>query len=140
MSEVPFAPVSVAMTREPARIDGLATIALALSRMRALDVSSLVVERRDAQDEYGLLLIADIARDVIAQGRATERTSVYEIMTKPAVALDAGMDIRYAVRLMTRLGLSHCVVLDARELAGVVTLRDMALAHLDRLEGAQSPE
>jgi signal-transduction protein with cAMP-binding, CBS, and nucleotidyltransferase domain len=136
VSEIPFVPVREAMTRDPARIDGLATVAEALARMRALRVGALVVERRDERDEHGLLLVADIAREVIAQGRSTARTSVYEVMTKPVVALDAGMDIRYAVRLMTRLGLSHALVLEGRDLAGIVTLSDIALAHLDRLEAA----
>lgn len=134
MSGSLFIPVREVMTLNPERIDGLATIKDALDRMKSRGISSLVVERRDHRDEFGLLLIADIARAIIGANRSIERSSVYEFMIKPAPAVDADMNIRYAIRHMTRLGLSHCVVLDNRELAGLVTLRDMTLRYIEEIE------
>lgn len=130
MSQSIFLPVSEVMTRDPQRIEGLATVQQALERMSEHNISSLVVERRDDQDEFGLLLVADIAREVIGRNRPVSRTSVYEVMIKPAPAVDADMNIKYAIRYMSRLGLSHCIVLHARELVGLVTLRDMALRYV----------
>ncbi len=121
-------PVRAAMTREPIVVDGLTTVAEALAEMRARDISSLVVQRRHAQDEFGIVLVADIAREVIGQGRVPERTQVYEVMAKPAPSIDAEMDVKYAVRLMLRLGLTHALVLEGRELAGIVTLRDLVVS------------
>lgn len=138
MSDTPVVPVREVMTPNPVTIDGLATVADALAVMRERKISSLVVDRRDEQDEFGLVLIADIAREVIAQGRPLERVNVYEIMTKPALGIEAGMNIRYAVRLLTRLGLSHCLVLERRELTGIVTLRDMTVRHFEAFCGSQS--
>lgn len=131
MSQSIFLPVSEVMTRDPQRIEGLATVQQALERMSARNISSLVVERRDDQDEFGLLLVADIAREVIGRNRPVSRTSVYEVMIKPAPAVDADMNIKYAIRYMSRLALSHCIVLHARELVGLVTLRDMALRFVE---------
>ena len=128
MSELSPVPVRAAMTEVPLRlIDGLATVADALELMRAHAIGCLVVDRRHPGDEYGLLLIGDVAREVIARNRAPSRVSVYEVMTKPAVALDGEMAIPYALRLMTRLGLSHGLVMHGRELLGIVTLRDLVL-------------
>ena len=79
MSQSLFLPVSEVMTQTPERIEGLATVQEALDRMKSRHISSLVVERRDAQDEFGLLLVADIAREVIGQsqiGRASCRERV----------------------------------------------------------------
>lgn len=138
MSESFFLPVKEAMTRDPERIEGLATVEEALTRMKARHISSLVVDRRDARDEFGLLLVADIAREVIARNRSLGRTNVYEIMTKPAPVLDADMNIKYAIRHMARLGLSHCIVLQGRELVGLVTLRDMTVRYVEEAAGAKA--
>jgi signal-transduction protein with cAMP-binding, CBS, and nucleotidyltransferase domain len=138
VSDAVFVPVREVMTASPAAVDGLATVAEALAVMRERKISSLVVDRRDEQDEYGLVLIGDIAREVIAQGRSLERVSVYEIMTKPALGIEAGMNIRYAVRLLTRLCVSHCLVLERRELAGIVTLRDMTVRHFEAFRSSQA--
>jgi CBS domain-containing protein len=131
MSQSFFLPVREVMTRDPERIGGLATVQEALDRMKARRIGSLVVERRDAQDEYGLLLVADVAREVIGQNRPISRTSVYEIATKPAPTVDAEMNIKYAIRHMARLGLSHCVVLHGRDLVGLATLRDMTHRYVE---------
>jgi CBS domain-containing protein len=122
--------VSEAMTASVHTIDAMATVKDAIQAMREHGVSSLAVERRDEHDEFGLLVIADIARDVIAVNRAAERVNVYEIMSKPVVSLPADMSIKYAVRLLVRFELSRALVIDAaREPVGIVTLRDMVLRY-----------
>ncbi len=122
--------VSQAMTASVHTIDATATVKEAIQAMRAHSVSSLAVERRDAHDEFGLLSIVDIAREVIAENRAAERVNVYEIMSKPVVTLPADMSIKYAVRLLVRFDLSRALVVDAaREPLGIVTLRDMVLCY-----------
>ena len=120
--------VEGAMVTELYSIDGLATVGEAMQMMKQHHVSSLVVERRDADDEVGLVEVADIAKEVIGQNRAPDRVSVYEVMTKPVVTLPPGMLVRYAVRLLARLGLSRAVVVDeARNAVGMATLRDLVL-------------
>jgi len=137
MSQSFFLPVRDVMTRDPERIDGLATVQEALDRMKARHISSLVMERRDAQDEFGLLLVVDVAREVIGQSRPLSRTNVYEVATKPAPRVDADMNIRYAIRYMARVGLSHCVVLHGRDLVGLVTLRDLTLRYIEEADAAK---
>ena len=95
-------------------IDRLATVAEAMALMKQYEVSSLAVDRRDDDDEFGLLVVADIAREVIAQNRAPERVNVYEIMSKPVLTLPSAMLARYAVRLLVRFELSRAVVVDSR--------------------------
>jgi CBS domain-containing protein len=122
-----FLPVREVMSADPVRIDGFATVDAALALMRDRGISALVVDRRDERDEFGMLLVADIAREVVGRNRPVARTNVYEIMAKPAPAVDADMDIRYAIRQMARFELTHSVVLHQRDLVGVVTLRDMTV-------------
>ena len=117
------------MSADVHSVDGLATVAEAMSLMRRHTISSLVVSRRDSDDEFGLLVVSDIAAQVIAAGRAPERVHVYEVMSKPVLTLPSDMLARYATRLLVRLGLSRAIVVDHdRNLLGMATLRDLVLA------------
>mgnify|MGYP003680497224 CR=1 FL=1 len=130
MTERPHVPVADVMTTTIARISPLDTVASAITQMREAKVSSLVVDRRDDHDEYGLLVVSDIARSVVAENRAPERVNVYEVMSKPVISLPASMDIRNAVRLLVRFGLSRALVVDdKRHPIGLVTMRDLVLRH-----------
>ena len=110
-------------------IDGLANIDEAMRLMREQGVSSLIVTRRDSDDEVGLLEVAAVAANVVARNRAPDRVSVYEAMAKPVLTLPPDMLARYAVRLLVNLGLTRAVVVDEdRNAVGMVTLRDLVLA------------
>ena len=130
MNERIYIPVRDVMTPAPRTVDRLASVAEALAVMREHSISSVVIDRRNEKDEYGILVVHDIAKQVIAEDRAPERTSVYEIMSKPVLNVDVGMDIRYAIRLLSRFGLSRALVTEQGELIGLVTLRDMVFRHL----------
>ncbi len=130
MSEHPYITVSEVMNPKVHTIAAKATVREAIDMMREQNVSSLVVERRNERDEFGLLTVTDIARDVIAENASPDRVNVYEIMSKPVLTVAAEMDIRYAVRLLVRFSLSRAVVIDHdRRPVGLVTLRDMVLRH-----------
>lgn len=119
-----------AMTSSVRTIEAMATVADAIRAMREAEVSSLVVKRRDDADEFALLVVSDIAREVIAKNRAADRVNVYEIMSKPVVTVPADMQVKYAVQLLVRFGLSRALVVDdQREPMGIVTLRDMVLSY-----------
>ena len=118
------------MVEELHTIDGLDTVADAMALMKRHSVSSLVVKRRNDDDELGLVVVADIARGVIADNRAPERVNVYEIMSKPLLTLREDMLARYAVRMLVRFELSRAVVVDQdRNAIGMVTLRDLIMGY-----------
>ena len=124
--------VSDVMTPSVRTIERTATVHDAIELMREAGVSSLAVERRDETDEYGLLVVSDIAREVIAENRSADRVNVYEIMSKPVITLPADMKIRYAVRLLVKFDLSRALVVDStRTPVGIITLRDMVVRQPD---------
>ncbi len=130
MNDKKIIKVGEIMTPEVKTIEGTQTVDKAIDMMRNSGVSSLVVERRDEDDEYGMVVVSDIATKVIGPDKAPERVGVYEIMTKPVLSVSEHMDIRYAVRLLSQFGLSRAFVTDDhRNLKGIVTLRDMVLRH-----------
>ena len=123
--------VSEVMIGDLHTIDGLATVADAVAIMQEHSISSLVVDRRDADDEAGLIDVAGIAREVISKNRAPDRVHVYEVMTKPVVTIPSTMLVRYAARHLVTLGLSRALVADAeRNVIGMVTLRDLVVARI----------
>ena len=120
------------MTPTVQTIERTATVHDAIELMRGAGVSSLAVERRDEADEFGLLVVSDIAREVIAKNRSADRVNVYEIMSKPVITLPADMKIRYAVRLLVKFDLSRALVVDpTRTPVGIITLRDMVVRQPD---------
>ncbi len=118
------------MKRDFDTVDGMASVADALARMEHVETKALIVNKRHEDDEYGMLLISDIARHVLAQDRAPERVNVYEIMAKPVVSVDPDMDIRYCARLFERFHLSRAPVLENGDVIGIVSLTDMVLRGL----------
>ena len=126
-----FVRVADVMRRSLHTVNGLASVQHALEQMGRERVSSLVVERRDDDDEYGVITVHEIAAEVVSANRSAKRTSVYQVMTKPALTLPADMNVKYAIRLLSRFGLTRALVTQGRKLEGLVTLRDLVLSGAD---------
>ncbi|MDH3265330.1 MAG: CBS domain-containing protein [Gammaproteobacteria bacterium] len=110
------------MRKDVTEIDGTLDVLSALKVMREVSATSLIVKRRDDQDEHGLLLFSDVAKKVIAKDRAPERVSVYEIMAKPVLSVRPDMQIRYCARLFDNFGVSHAPVVEQGKIVGIVSL------------------
>ena len=108
-------------------VDGMATIRQALDKMKHVETKCLLVNKRHDNDEYGMLLISDIARHVLARDRSLDRVNVYEIMAKPVISIDPEMDIRYCARLFERFDLSRAPVIESGKVVGVVSFTDMVI-------------
>ena len=114
-------------------IDRNATIAEALEAMARLKTTMLVVDKRDEDDEFGILLVSDIARKVLALDRASSRVNTYEIMSKPIIGVGPDMDVRYCARLFDRFGLSVTPVVDNGKVIGIVTYGGLVMDGLCRM-------
>jgi signal-transduction protein with cAMP-binding, CBS, and nucleotidyltransferase domain len=116
-------------------VDGLATVADALRNMQHVETKALIVRRRNADDEYGIVELEDIATNVLARNRAPDRVNVYEIMEKPLVGVDPAMDIRYCARLFERYRLNRAAVVEGREVIGIVSYADIVIKGMKKLIG-----
>ena len=108
-------------------LDGMATVKHAIETLRAENARCVIIRKRHENDEYGIVLLGDIAKQVIAKDRSPERVNLYEIMSKPVIGVNPDMDIRYTARLFERFGLSQAPVIDGDKVVGLVTYSGIVL-------------
>lgn len=121
------------MHKEHLEMDGGATVEEALTAMKTANASVVMVKKRHEQDAWGILLLSDIAKKVLAKDRAPNRVNVYEIMSKPVISLDPDMDVRHCARLFERFGLSRVPVMENGEVLGIINYRQLIFHGLAEL-------
>ncbi len=108
-------------------IDGMATAQEAAALMRAEKTRYLLVQKRHADDAWGMVVIQDFIKGVLVAGRSPGEVNLYEIMTKPVITVPAEMDIRYVARLLFRAGIRRAPVEENGELIGMISLSSLIL-------------
>lgn len=108
-------------------IDGLTTVKEGIQLARQHQVKALVVDKRHEGDEYGIVLMNDIAKKVLAQNRSADRTNIYEIMTKPALSVSPDMNVKYCARLFERFGISRAPVIEHGQIIGMVSYNNIVI-------------
>ncbi len=133
MEKKPLVRVRDVMKKNFDKVDGLDTVQSTLKKMRHQESHALIVNKRHPDDEYGIVLLSDIARKVIAKDRSPDRVNIYEIMSKPVICVRADMDIRYCIRLFNRFGLNVAPVTEGEcgELVGIVSYKDIVINGLE---------
>ena len=111
-------------------VDGMLTVTAALKKMKHPETRTLIIDKRHADDEYGVVMFRDIAKRVLAPDLSPERINLYEIMSKPVIAVDPAMDVRYCIKLFDRFGLSRAPVIEDGRILGLVSYTDIVLNSL----------
>lgn len=111
--------------------DGMMTVAEGIKLAKKHNVSVLIINKRNAQDEYGLVMLADIAKEVIAKDRSPDRVNLYEIMAKPLISVLPDMDVRYCARFFERFSIHLAPVIENKEIIGMVDYTNMVLSQVD---------
>ncbi len=118
------------MKRDFDLVDGKLTVKEALLAMKHAETRALIVDKRHADDEFGLVLVSDIAKKVLGADRAPDRVNLYEIMAKPVLSVPPEMDIRYCARLLERFGIMRAPVITNGQVVGIVSFNDLVLRGL----------
>lgn len=135
MEKKPIIRVRDVMKKNFDVVDGVDTVKSALLKMEHHEAHVLIVNKRNEDDEYGIVLLADIAKKVIAKDRSPQRVNIYEIMSKPVISVREDMDIRYCSRLFNRFGLTVAPVVknECGDIIGTVSYNDIVLEGLVKL-------
>lgn len=106
-------------------ISPLATLREAMDKMRQHKVKSLVVERRNEHDAYGMITYLTILRTIVAEEGDIDLINVYDVSNKPALMVPQNMDVKYVARMMIAQNRRRVVVLESGNLVGLVTMNDI---------------
>jgi len=130
VSEVKILRVADVMKREFDLVDGKLTVREALLSMKHPETRALIVNKRDGDDEFGLVLISDIAKKILAADRSPDRVNLYEIMAKPVLSVPPEMTIKNCARLLERFAIMRAPVISNGEVLGIVSFHDLVLRGL----------
>lgn len=108
-------------------MDGMMTVQQAIDNLLKEEAHTLIIKKRHDQDEHGIVVLADIAKKVLAKNKSPERVNLYEIMTKPVIGVDPNMDIRYCARLFDQFGLGSAPVKENGQVIGIITYQEIVL-------------
>jgi CBS domain-containing protein len=112
------------MTHDVVTIRGSATVADAVKLMREKGLRALIVSRRHEQDAYGIITDTDIVYKVTAYGKDPKYVRVYEIMTKPCIAVNPDLGVEYVARLFANTGIRCAPVIQGDRL-GIISITDI---------------
>lgn len=113
------------MHKEVVTIGGSATVADAVRLMRQRGVSSLIVNRRNHDDAWGIVVRKDVVHKVIDPGKDPDKVRVFEIATKPLITVSPGLALKYCARLMHQSGIRRAAVFDGKDIVGIISNTDI---------------
>jgi CBS domain-containing protein len=105
------------------KIEADASVHEAVERMVEANVGSLLVT--ESGDVRGIVTERDYLRRVAVEGRTDRETSVREIMSSPLIVVTPQTSVDECMALMTKRRLRHLPVVDAGEVAGIVSIGDV---------------
>lgn len=105
-------------------ISGASTVADAVSLMKGHKIHTLIVDRRNPDDPYGIVTETDVVYKVAAYGLDPWKVRVYEIMTKPCIVVSPDLGVEYVARLFANTRIHQAPVIEG-ELLGVISISDV---------------
>ena len=106
----------------------------AVSLMKKHKIKSLVVEKQNRHDAYGLITYSDILKTVIAEEGDIDLLNVYDICAKPVIAVGEDLAIQHVATLMSTHRVKRLLVLNNNELVGMVAMNDIMEHLLSEIE------
>lgn len=116
-------PVVEIMSATPVTISADATVVEAASVMRDREVGSLVV--LEDSRPIGIVTERDVVTKVAASNRASQATSVRDIMTSPLVAVHPHQEVAEAAKVMAARKIRRLPVIKEGKLVGMLTENDI---------------
>jgi signal-transduction protein with cAMP-binding, CBS, and nucleotidyltransferase domain len=112
------------------------TIVSAAERMGVRLIGSVLVESVDAKRGLpGIVTETDLVRKVLAAGLDPTVTMVDQVMAGPIVTIAAESSMLDASHLMEMNHIRHLCVLEAGEIVGIISVRDLVRSFVDAESG-----
>lgn len=134
----PLRYVSDIMTSSVATVDADATVNEAAAAMTGRNISCLAVLHR--REVTGICTEKDLLKRVVALRKDPAGTRVAEIMSFPIVAVPSSYSILSASKKMESMHLHRLVVMEGREVCGIVTQTDILRAIRSTFESLETQQ
>ena len=85
----------------------------------------------------GIFSERDIMNRVVAVGRMPGTTTISEVMTSNPKTVGVNESVEECLFLMREFGFRHVLITEAKELKGLVSLRDLLLRYVSQKEAEQ---
>ena len=122
------------MTPGPIGVDYYQSIGEAARTMRDWGVGAVLVVRNESL--YGLVTDRDLVVRAVAEARGADEP-VGPLSSANLIGVDAGADLREAMRLMRQHTVRRLPVLEDGQVTGIVSLGDLAITGESALAFAQ---
>ena len=106
-------------------ISSLETVRNCLRVMQDNNVKSIIVEKDNAHDAFGIVTYTNILDAIFSQEGDMDLLNVYDIATKPIIQVSAELNIRYAAQMMINNNVNRLVVTGNSELLGLLSMNDI---------------
>lgn len=126
--------VNDVMIKNVITISPFAKLREALSKLKSHNVKSLVVEKQNTADAYGIITYTNILKTVIAEEGDIDMLNVYDICAKPAVSVGKSLAVKHVAAMMVQHKVKRLLVLEDNELVGFVTMDDIMDELLKQVE------
>ncbi|MFN2287508.1 MAG: CBS domain-containing protein [Chromatocurvus sp.] len=126
--------VREAMVTDVVTISPFSTLRDALWVMKERSVKSLVVERHDIHDAFGMLTFTHLLKVIIAEDGDIDLINVYDVCAKPALSVHPDLATRHAAHLMQEHNLKRLLVTENNSMVGIVTSNDLVRDFLQLIE------
>ena len=100
----------------------------AAKKMRDDGVSSLVVERKNERDAFGIITRKDVVEALFLMDTEDRPLLVKDVMTKPVVTVSVDLSIHRCYQLMRMIGVRRLPVVDGKNLVGILSNTDMFMS------------
>lgn len=110
---------------EVATISSLETVRNCLRIMQDKKVKSIIVEKNNVHDAFGIVTYTNILDAIFSQDGDMDLLNVYDIATKPIIQVSAELNIRYAAQMMLNNNINRLVVTESSELLGIISMNDI---------------
>ncbi len=126
------------MTKTLVVVEESLSVAKAVKTMIKEKVSSLIVDRSDADDTYGIVTRRDVVNKVVSLGIEPSQITVAEIMTKPLLTISPNLAIKHVARLMVHTGVRRMPVFDGHKIVGIVSNSDVFRGFANHLRNEET--
>ncbi len=116
------------MNREFAVVSPVATVQEAVEAMIRCQCQTVIVDRTDEDDAYGILTFQEVVYRVIAKSLSPTRTRVGDVMVKPLIVVNPNLRLPFVAQLFARVGIQNAIVIDEHRLAGIISSSDLVQA------------